>query len=503
MLRLNYIGALTSKVYSFRARPWELKNFVSIDFFDSLCSSILVSIRGTEILRILPKFNISVNGFWISDKIRFCYDALKNQRLLYPMAKNKNFDFKFINLTWENVFLLLLKIFSLNGQRNLVKVFLGNFLELESIVIVKDIFNKLGSNLLYSYLNLQKSIIVPFMEFRNKFLFNCKLTSLEKLDLLVFCGINPRFEIPVLNLKLKKLVNNKEILIFSFGYIYNLTYKLKNLGNSLNKLLGFFEGKLQVSKFLVKCKSSFLFVGISLLLKENFFLFFNNFKTFFSTFLKINTGILFLYVNDIILLELNLINLGSLVKKRFKLLYIFDHDEIIFNKNYYNFIIYQGHHGDINALNSDLILPGATLFEKIGTFINLEGIVQQSRFIINPTKYIRNDIKILKNLALLLNLNLVKNIINRILDFLPFLKFFFTRIGYKYVNSYIYNNSTYKLYLNNLLNLNIINSKLYNFPITSFLVNFYLNNNITRFSVVMALCSNRFIINKFINFIVK
>jgi predicted molibdopterin-dependent oxidoreductase YjgC len=78
-------GALTSKPYAFVARSWEFKSVNTIDFFDSLGASIRVDIRGDKIIRILPRLNESTNDEWISDKIRFCSDGLRLQRIDTPL----------------------------------------------------------------------------------------------------------------------------------------------------------------------------------------------------------------------------------------------------------------------------------------------------------------------------------------------------------------------------------------------------------------------------------
>jgi len=75
------IGALTSKPYAFVARPWELKSVVSLDFFDLALNPIIFSIRGLEVLRVLPMHS-KTEFYWISDKTRYFYDALKNQRVI-------------------------------------------------------------------------------------------------------------------------------------------------------------------------------------------------------------------------------------------------------------------------------------------------------------------------------------------------------------------------------------------------------------------------------------
>jgi NADH-quinone oxidoreductase chain G len=88
------VGALTSKPYAFKGRPWELKSFDFIDFFDSFHSNIKIEIRNEKIMRILPKINDFINEEWITDKIRFCYDGLRIQRLYYPILKKNNIFLK-------------------------------------------------------------------------------------------------------------------------------------------------------------------------------------------------------------------------------------------------------------------------------------------------------------------------------------------------------------------------------------------------------------------------
>ncbi len=86
-LNLKHIGALTSKPYAYTARPWELENIDSIDFHDAFGSNTQVSVRGSEILRVLPKVNENLNEEWITDKARYSYDGIKQQRLTEPLLK--------------------------------------------------------------------------------------------------------------------------------------------------------------------------------------------------------------------------------------------------------------------------------------------------------------------------------------------------------------------------------------------------------------------------------
>ena len=64
------VGALTSKPYEFKARPWELTKTESIDVMDAVGCNVRVDSKGREVVRILPRLNEDVNEEWISDKTR-------------------------------------------------------------------------------------------------------------------------------------------------------------------------------------------------------------------------------------------------------------------------------------------------------------------------------------------------------------------------------------------------------------------------------------------------
>lgn len=45
----------------------------TIDVLDAVGSNIIVSTRGGEVMRILPRLNEDINEEWISDKTRYCF----------------------------------------------------------------------------------------------------------------------------------------------------------------------------------------------------------------------------------------------------------------------------------------------------------------------------------------------------------------------------------------------------------------------------------------------
>jgi len=144
------VGALTSKPYAFKARPWEIRVNESIDLTDSTGSNIYVNFKESEIIRILPKSNLELNETIISDKARFSYDAVKNQRLL-KIFKNSNTNTnKFSSINWKDVFNEIDTI--IENKKN-VLIIADKELDLESLSILKKINNTFKNKIQVRLLN--------------------------------------------------------------------------------------------------------------------------------------------------------------------------------------------------------------------------------------------------------------------------------------------------------------------------------------------------------------
>jgi NADH dehydrogenase/NADH:ubiquinone oxidoreductase subunit G len=53
--------------------------------------------------------------------------------------------------------------------------------------------------------------------------------------------------------------------------------------------------------------------------------------------------------------------------------------------------VYQGHHGDLNAGRSDLILSSTSFMEKEAMYCNISGLVQKTRKILFGAGNLRDD----------------------------------------------------------------------------------------------------------------
>ncbi len=82
------VGALTNKVFRFRARPWELIARESLGGHDALGSNLFHHLRRGDVMRTVPRDNEAVNECWISDRDRYSHQGLSaDDRAMRPLVK--------------------------------------------------------------------------------------------------------------------------------------------------------------------------------------------------------------------------------------------------------------------------------------------------------------------------------------------------------------------------------------------------------------------------------
>ncbi|HET8818851.1 MAG TPA: NADH-quinone oxidoreductase subunit NuoG, partial [Xanthomonadaceae bacterium] len=83
------VGALTNKVFRFRARPWELIARESLGYHDPLGSNLFHHVRRGEVMRTVPRDNDDVNECWLSDRDRYAHQGLyAGDRAMAPMVRD-------------------------------------------------------------------------------------------------------------------------------------------------------------------------------------------------------------------------------------------------------------------------------------------------------------------------------------------------------------------------------------------------------------------------------
>ena len=89
IIELCPVGALTSKPYRFRARPWDIEGAGGIC---TLCPSqcnVDFTVRDEKVLRVLARDHPEVDDGWLCDKGRFAYQAIHvDERVTQPLVRD-------------------------------------------------------------------------------------------------------------------------------------------------------------------------------------------------------------------------------------------------------------------------------------------------------------------------------------------------------------------------------------------------------------------------------
>lgn len=248
------VGALTNGPYAFTSRPWELKSFYSVDVMESMGSAIQIDTRGSEIMRVLPRIHEEINEEWISDKTRHAFDGLKYQRLTVPLQRLP--DNTFAELMWdEGIQRVAEKLNSVQGDE--ITAIIGEFADVESIVALKDLLNRLDCD------NFEVRSDAPKFnaDFRSSYLMNSAIQGVEDADLLLLIGTNPKSEAPVFNSRILKNVRHNDLKVAVLGSPSDLTYDYMHLGNSTKTLLEIAEGRHPFCTRLANAKRPMVIVG--------------------------------------------------------------------------------------------------------------------------------------------------------------------------------------------------------------------------------------------------
>ena len=387
------VGALTSKPYQFKARPWELKRTDSIDIFDAIGSNIRIDSRAQEILRVTPRANDLINEEWITDKVRFNYDGYYQQRIDQPYIRKNG---KLEPVSWPDA----LKSLKQKLKQSKPLSVIGDQVDIETGYAVKKFMKNFGENNVECRTDNQAIIQNNIESIR----FNTPLTEIENADLIILGGTNPRIEAPIINHKIFKAYNNFAE-IFNIGENLDLNYPTHQLGNDLSNL-----NSQDLQKTLKKSKNPLMIIGSGFLsniqdVKTLKALFEFSFKNKIITEKKNNLNFLTPHasrVGNLLLGNTTNIDcqpLDSINKKDFNIILSFG-SEVIANSDFENlFKVYFGHHGDEGALKADIVIPTPLYTEKYGTFVNIEGRPQEAKKCHNPIGQAKEEWTILKELS--------------------------------------------------------------------------------------------------------
>jgi NADH-quinone oxidoreductase subunit G len=190
------VGALTNKVFRFKARAWELIARESIGYHDALGSNAwLHTLRG-EVLRAVPRDNEAINECWLSDRDRYSHEGLyANDRATKPMIRK---DGELVEATWDEAI-----AFVVDGLKKHAGDEFGALVapltSSEEGWLLANIVRALGSD------NIDHRLrTLDFADGAPVSTFDMPLAQIEKAKTILLVGSNPRHEQPLLGARIRK-----------------------------------------------------------------------------------------------------------------------------------------------------------------------------------------------------------------------------------------------------------------------------------------------------------
>ncbi|HSZ14774.1 MAG TPA: NADH-quinone oxidoreductase subunit NuoG [Solirubrobacteraceae bacterium] len=89
IIELCPVGALTSRPYRFRARPWDIEGAGSVCTLCPAQCNVTITVRDERALRVLQRDNAEVDDGWLCDKGRFGYQSFHvDERVTEPLVRD-------------------------------------------------------------------------------------------------------------------------------------------------------------------------------------------------------------------------------------------------------------------------------------------------------------------------------------------------------------------------------------------------------------------------------
>lgn len=394
------VGALNSKPFASRARPWELQSFPSIDILDAVGSHIQIDCREQEVVRIIPRVCDAINESWISDKARYACDGLKHQRLEKPYLRKEGILHE---VTWDEAFQAIkLRFDGLSGPE--IAAIAGDLCDCEAMIVLKDLLQSLGSP--YFECRQDGSIL----DINLPYLFNTTLAGIDHADACLLIATNPRHEAVMVNTRLYKRFSTKGLKVGLIGPAVDLQYAYMHLGETASALKDIALGKHPFADILAEAETPLFILGQAALSRPD-----SHEILRLAQHIAQKTGVIRPNWNGFNVLHTAASRVGGLElgftsssvedilqktqNKAIKAVYLLGADEIPMERLENAFVIYQGHHYDKGARYADVLLPGAAYTEKSATYVNMERRSQRTVQALLPPGLAKEDWRIIRKLS--------------------------------------------------------------------------------------------------------
>ena len=209
------VGALTSQVYRFRARPWDNESTNSTCTLCPMGCSLILDSRDGEIMRTRSREDRNVNDIWLCDKGWFGYEFTSHpDRLKTPLIRRNGDTLE--TASWDEAFSLIAEKITEYKSAGKLGALGGNPLTVEENYLWQQLMRQgAGVN------NLDHRIGMPIFHQDDVGIaggMESSIGEIEDISYAILCGSDLTEEMPVLWLRLKQAINRGAKVIFMGHY---------------------------------------------------------------------------------------------------------------------------------------------------------------------------------------------------------------------------------------------------------------------------------------------
>ncbi|MGQ9584503.1 MAG: NADH-quinone oxidoreductase subunit NuoG [Anaerolineae bacterium] len=191
------VGALTSRVFRFQARSWELAEVPGVCNYCGVGCNIAWGVKNNRVRRIVPREHASINDQWLCDKGRFAHAFLEDpRRLRTPLVRR---DGELREATWEEalgeVARRLAGVMRDAGPDAVAGIGSTRTTNEASYLFQRFLRAVVGTNNVAHLGRLPEGAELPGNP-----------ASLTEADLIVLAGVDPSEELPLMELWIKRAV---------------------------------------------------------------------------------------------------------------------------------------------------------------------------------------------------------------------------------------------------------------------------------------------------------
>ncbi|MFL5903193.1 MAG: 2Fe-2S iron-sulfur cluster-binding protein, partial [Solirubrobacteraceae bacterium] len=206
IIELCPVGALTSRAYRFRARPWDIEGAGTVCTGCAAHCNVELTVRDERVMRVLARDHGGVDDGWLCDRGRFGYQAVHvDERIVEPLVREGT---ELMPASWEKALAAASGALKKAGPRAAALAD-GETTNEEAFLLQRLFREGLGSGHLASRprgelpLDVARALASPALQ--------ASIPDLEYAHAVLLVDCDPIDEAPVLDLRIRKGVRRHHV----------------------------------------------------------------------------------------------------------------------------------------------------------------------------------------------------------------------------------------------------------------------------------------------------